>query len=224
MKTPIMMLTLLALLGCAIKDDLPALSAQAETEGRDSKIRAPRTSDKTAEQASQVREDVAQSIVETTGPLWTIRSEHSVAPSKDASEKFRKKTGKPQGPLAVRYVLESWALDDHRLVIEVQSNREISDWQVDLPQLVEKQELLTRPAKPKAAEQGVPVVRTFRFGALPVSDRLLLTVNAKISGTAVSKTVSVPLRSEQKPSIKTCDTAQVLTNCVVVLPGTMVND
>mgnify|MGYP001021085587 CR=1 FL=1 len=31
MKTPIMMLTLLALLGCAIKDDLPALSAQAET-------------------------------------------------------------------------------------------------------------------------------------------------------------------------------------------------
>ena len=90
--------------------------------------------------------------------------------------------------------------------------------------MVEKQEILTQLAKPNAAEQGVPVVRTFRFGALPASDRLLLTVNAKISGTAVSKTVSVPLRSEQKPSIKTCDTAQVLTNCVVVLPGTMVND
>jgi hypothetical protein len=68
------------------------------------------------------------------------------------------------------------------------------------------------------------VVRTFRFGALPVSDRLLLTVNAKISGTAVSKTVSIPLRSGKKPSVKTCDTGQVLTNCVVVLPVTMVND
>ena len=55
MKTPIMMLALLALLGCAIKDDSQALNAQVETEGRDSKIRAPRTSDKTAEQASQVR-------------------------------------------------------------------------------------------------------------------------------------------------------------------------
>ena len=223
MKTPIMMLAFLALLGCAIKDDLPALSAQAETEGRDSKIRTPRTSDKTAEQASQVREDVAQSIVETTGPLWTIRSEHSVAPSKDAPEKFRKKTGKPQGPLTVRYVLESWALDDHRLVIEVQSNREISDWQVDLPQLFEKQELLTRPAKPKAAEQGVPVVRTFRFGALPVSDRLLLTVNAKISGTAVSKTVSIPIRSRIRSarSSKSCSDAQISGECVVVLPATI---
>jgi len=108
-------------------------------------------------------------------------------------------------------------------VIEVQSNREISDWQVDLPQLVEKQELLTRPAKPKAAEQGVPVVRTFRFGALPVSDRLLLTVNAKISGTAVSKTVSIPIRSRIKsarPS-KSCSDAQISGECVVVLPVTI---
>jgi hypothetical protein len=223
MKTLFIMLALMTLLGCAVKDASTAVAIETETEGLDAKITSPRTADKTSKQVTKASADDVQPSVESIGPLWTIRSEPSIAQIKDAPEKFRKKTGKPQGPFSVRYVLESWSLDDHRLVIEVQSNQSISNWHVNLPQVIEKQEIVMRLRKPETAQQAVPAVRTFLFGALPASDRLILTVNAEVSGVIASKTVSVPIRFGSIParSGRSCGEAQSDFECLFVLPGTI---
>ena len=217
MKTLIIMLALMTLLGCAIKDSSTAVAVEAEAEGIVERATRPRPVDKPSNQSSESREDDAQPKLESTGPLWVIRSDQLVAQAQDSRDNSRARTIKPQGPFTVRYVFEQWALDDYRLVVEVQSNQAISDWQIDLPQLVKGQEGLTRLGKPKEAKQGVPAVRTFRFDSLPAVNRLLLTVKAAISGVTTSKTVAIPLKSTGNPPPKTCDKAR--SGCVVVLPG-----
>ena len=217
MKTLFIILALMTQLGCATKDASTAVAVETETEGLAEKIKSPRTVDKPSKHALEASEGDAQPRVESAGPRWTIRSDQLVAQAQDSRDKSRVRTSKPQGPFTVRYVLEQWALDDHRLVVEVQSNHAISDWQIDLPQLVKGRELLTRLGKPKEAKQGVPAVRTYGFGALPEVKRLLLTVSAAISGVTTSKTVVIPLKSTGNPPSKTCDQAR--DSCVVVLPG-----
>ena len=226
MKNLLMMLSVLTLLGCKAFD--PTVSANPEGPVGAEVI--PATVTTTANATTPLTNPLEVSDGEVSrrangnGPLWTIRSEQIAARSQDHGVKTQSRTAKPQGPFTVRYVLERWALDDHRLVVELQSNQSISDWRVDLPQVVEKQEVLTQLTKPKTAQQDAPAVRTFRFGALPASDRLLITVSAEVYGGSVSKTLSVPLRSGQKRSVKTCDRLQVLTDCVVVLPVTISKD
>jgi hypothetical protein len=221
MKNLLMMLSVLTLLGCKAFD--PTASADL---GAPAAAKAIPSSDATTSNeviALTNPLDVSGGEVgrgaNGNGPLWTIRSEQIAARSQDHSVKTQSRAAKPQGPFTVRYVLERWALDDHRLVVEVQSNQSISDWQVDLPQVIEKQERATRLAKPNIAERGAPEVRTFSFGALPNTNRLLLTVTAKVSDITASKTVSIPLRSSSNPSAKTCDRAEI--DCVVVLPATL---
>ena len=153
------------------------------------------------------------------GPLWTIRSEQSAARSQDHSVKTQSRTAKPQGPFTVRYVLERWTPDDHRLVVEVQSNQVIIDWWLDLPQISEKLETAQFAKKRNATEQGAAASRTFRLGRLPRANRLLLTVRALVSGVTTSKTVVIPLRSRLNQGVRTCDEAR--TDCVVALPGTL---
>jgi hypothetical protein len=216
MKTLFIMLALMTLLGCAIKEDSTPVAVEAEAEGLAEKITSPRTADNPSKPLSEASEDDAQAGVESTGPLWTIRSEQLVAQSQDPRDKSRTRTNKPQGPFTVRYVLESWALDDHRLMVEVQSNQAISDWQVDFPQLVKGQERLPRLGKPKEAKQGVPAVRTFRFDTLPAVNRLLLTVKAAISGVTTSKTIAVPLMAADVVP-KVC--AETEKDCVRLLPA-----
>ena len=221
MKNLLMMLSVLTLLGCKAFDP----TARADL-GAPAAAKAIPSSDATTSNeviALTNPLDVSGGEVERgangNGPLWTIRSEQSAARSQDHAVKTQSRTAKPQGPFTVRYVLERWALDDHRLVVEVQSNQAISNWRIDLPQVIEKQERATRRAKPNAAERGAPEVRTFSFGALPNTNRLLLTVTAKVSDITASKTVSIPLRSSANPSAKTCDRAEI--DCVVVLPATL---
>ena len=221
MKNLLMMLSVLTLLGCKAFD--PTVSANPEGPVGAEVI--PATVTTTANATTPLTNPLEVSDGEVSrrangnGPLWTIRSEQIAARSQDHGVKTQSRTTKPQGPFTVRYVLERWALDDHRLVVEVQSNQSISDWQVDLPQVIEKQERATRLAKPNIAERGAPEVRTFSFGALPNTNRLLLTVTAKVSDITASKTVSIPLRSSANPSAKTCDRAEI--DCVVVLPATL---
>ena len=202
MKNLLMMLSVLTLLGCKAFD--PTVSANPEGPVGAEVIPATVTT-------------TANATTPLTNPLWRIRSEQSAARSQDYSAKIQSRTAKPQGPFTVRYVLESWALDDHRLVVEVQSNQSISDWQVDLPQVIEKQERATRLAKPNIAERGAPEVRTFSFGALPKANRLVFTVSVVVSGITASKTVSIPLRSSANPSAKACDRTEV--DCVRLLPA-----
>ena len=219
MKNLFVMLSVLALLGCKAFDP----TASANPEGPVGAKVIPATDPTTANAVIPLTNPLEVSDGEVSrrangnGPLWTIRSEQSAARSQDYSAKTQSRTAKPQGPFTVRYVLERWALDDHRLVVEVQSNQAISNWQVDLPQVIEKQERATRRAKPNPAERGAPEARTFSFGALPEANRLLLTVSAVVSGITASKTVSIPLRSSSNPSAKTCDRAEI--DCVVALPG-----
>ena len=219
MKNLLMMLSVLTLLGCKAFD--PTASADL---GAPATAKAIPSSDATTSNeviALTNPLDVSGGEVERgangNGPLWTIRSEQSAARSQDHSVKTQSRTAKPQGPFTVRYVLERWALDDHRLVVEVQSNQSISDWQVDLPQVVEKQERATRLAKPNIAERGSPEARTFSFGALPKANRLVFTVSAVVSGITASKTVSILLRSSANPSAKACDRTEV--DCVRLLPA-----
>ena len=219
MKNLLMMLSVLTLLGCKAFD--PTASADL---GAPATAKAIPSSDATTSNeviALTNPLDVSGGEVERgangNGPLWTIRSEQSAARSQDHSVKTQSRTAKPQGPFTVRYVLERWALDDHRLVVEVQSNQSISDWQVDLPQVIEKQERATRLAKPNIAERGAPEVRTFSFGALPKANRLVFTVIAVVSGITASKTVSILLRSSANPSAKACDRTEV--DCVRLLPA-----
>ena len=202
MKNLLMMLSVLTLLGCKAFD--PTVSANPEGPVGTEVIPATVTT-------------TANATTPLTNPLWRIRSEQSAARSQDYSAKIQSRTAKPQGPFTVRYVLENWALDDHRLVVEVQSNQSISDWQVDLPQVIEKQERATRLAKPNIAERGAPEVRTFSFGALPKANRLVFTVSVVVSGITASKTVSIPLRSSANPSAKACDRTEV--DCVRLLPA-----
>ena len=202
MKNLLMMLSVLALLGCKALDS----TVSANPEGPVGAEVIPATVTTTANATTPL-----------TNPLWRIRSEQSAARSQDYSAKIQSRTAKPQGPFTVRYVLENWALDDHRLVVEVQSNQSISDWQVDLPQVIEKQERATRLAKPNIAERGAPEARTFSFGALPEANRLVFTVSAVVSGITASKTVSIPLRSSANPSAKACDRTEV--DCVRLLPA-----
>ena len=219
MKNLFMMLSVLTLLGCKAFD--PTASANPEGPSGAKVISA--TDPKTANAVIPLTNPLGVSDGEVSrrangnGPLWTIRSEQSAARSQDHSAKTQSRTAKPQGPFTVRYVLERWALDDHRLVVEVQSNQAISNWRIDLPQVIEKQERTTRIAKPNVAERGAPEARTFSFGALPDASRLLLTVTAKVSGVTASKTVVIPLKSSGKPTSKTC--GQARNDCVVVLPG-----
>ena len=219
MKNLLMMLSVLTLLGCKAFDP----TESANPEGPVGAEVLPATITTTANATTsltnplEIGEGEVSRRANRNGPLWTIRSEQRAAPSKDAPEKFQKKTGKPQGPFTIRYVLESWALDDHRLVVEVQSNQAISNWQVDLTQVVEKQERSTQPAKPNAVERGAIETRTFSFGALPASDRLIFTVSAVVSGITGSKTVVIPLKSTANPPSKTC--GQARKDCVIVLPG-----
>ena len=221
MKNLFMMLSVLTLLGCKAFDP----TASANPEGPVGAKVIPATDPTTANAVIPLTNPLEVSDGEVSrrangnGPLWTIRSEQGAARSQDYSAKTPSRTAKPQGPFTVRYVLERWALDDHRLIVEVQSNQAISNWRIDLPQVIEKQERATRIAKPNAAERGAPEARTFSFGALPKANRLLLTVSAVVSGITASKTVSIPLRSSSNPSAKTCN--QVLADCVVVLPATI---
>jgi hypothetical protein len=214
-----MMLSVLTLLGCKAFD--PTASANPEGPSGAKVISA--TDPTTANAVIPLTNPLGVSDGEVSrrangnGPLWTIRSEQSAARLQDYSAKTQSRTAKPQGPFTVRYVLERWALDDHRLVVEVQSNQAISNWRIDLPQVIEKQERTTRIAKPNVAERGAPEARTFSFGALPDANRLLLTVTAKVSGVTASKTVVIPLKSSGKPTSKTC--GQARNDCVVVLPG-----
>ena len=219
MKNLFMMLSVLTLLGCKAFDP----TASANPEGPVGAKVIPATDPTTANAVIPLTNPLEVSDGEVSrrangnGPLWTIRSEQSAARSQDYSAKTQSRTAKPQGPFTVRYVLERWALDDHRLVVEVQSNQAISNWRIDLPQVIEKQERTTRIAKPNVAERGAPEARTFSFGALPDANRLLLTVTAKVSGVTASKTVVIPLKSSGKPTSKTC--GQARNDCVVVLPG-----
>ena len=219
MKNLLMMLSVLTLLGCKAFDP----TARADL-GAPATAKAIPSSDATTSNeviALTNPLDVSGGEVERgangNGPLWTIRSEQSAARSQDHAVKTQSRTAKPQGPFTVRYVLERWALDDHRLVVEVQSNQSISDWQVDLPQVSEKQERAMRLAKPNAAERSPPEARTFSFGALPKANSLVVTVSAVVSGITASKTVSIPLRSSANPSAKACDWTEV--DCVRLLPA-----
>jgi hypothetical protein len=219
MKNLLMMLSVLTLLGCKAFDP----TARADLGAPATAKAIPSSDATTSNEVIAVTNplDVSGGEVERgangNGPLWTIRSEQSAARSQDHSVKTQSRTAKPQGPFTVRYVLERWALDDHRLVVEVQSNQSISDWQVDLPQVIEKQERATRLAKPNIAERGAPEVRTFSFGALPKANRLVFTVIAVVSGITASKTVSIPLRSSANPSAEACDRTEV--DCVRLLPA-----
>jgi len=219
MKNLLMMLSVLTLLGCKAFD--PTASADL---GAPAAAKAIPSSDATTSNeliALTNPLDVSGGEVgrgaNGNGPLWTIRSEQIAARSQDHSVKTQSRAAKPQGPFTVRYVLERWALDNHRLVVEVQSNQSISDWQVDLPQVSEKQERAMRLAKPNAAERSPPEARTFSFGALPKANRLVVTVSAVVSGITASKTVSIPLRSSANPSAKACDWTEV--DCVRLLPA-----
>ena len=219
MKNLLMMLSVLTLLGCKAFD--PTVSANPESPVGAEVIPATVTTTANATTPLTNPPEVSDGEVSRrangNGPLWTIRSEQSAARSQDHGAKTQLRSAKPQGPFTVRYVLERWALDDHRLVVELQSNQSISDWQVDLPQVVEKQERATRLAKPNIAERGAPEARTFSFGALPEANRLVFTVSAVVSGITASKTVSILLRSSANPSAKACDRTEV--DCVRLLPA-----
>ena len=221
MKNLLMMLSVLTLLGCKAFD--PTASADL---GAPAAAKAIPSSDATTSNeliALTNPLDVSGGEVgrgaNGNGPLWTIRSEQIAARSQDHGVKTQSRTAKPQGPFTVRYVLERWALDDHRLVVEVQSNQVISDWWLDLPQISEKPETAQFAEKRNATEQGAAESRTFRLGTLPGANRLLLTVRALVSGVTTSKTVVIPLRSRLNQGVRTCDEAR--TDCVVALPGTL---
>jgi hypothetical protein len=222
MKNLLMMLSVLALLGCKALDS----TVSANPEGPVGAEVIPATDTITSKATTRLNNPLAVNDGEVSrrangnGPLWTIRSEQIAARSQDHSVKTQSRTAKPQGPFTVRYVLESWALDDHRLVVEVRSNQSISDWQVDLPQVVEKQKRPTRLAKPNAAERGAPEARTFGFAVLPETNRLLFTVTAKVSGVTSSKTLSIPLRPSANPLAKACDRTE--TDCVRLLPAKII--
>ena len=132
MKTLFIILAVMTLLGCATNDASTAVAVETETEALAEKITNPRTADKPSKQALEASEGDAQPRVENAGPRWTIRSDQLVAQSQDSRDKSRVRTSKPQGPFTVRYVLEQWALDDHRLVVEVQSNHAISGDFIDI--------------------------------------------------------------------------------------------
>ena len=221
MKNLLMMLSVLTLLGCKAFDP----TARADLGAPATAKAIPSSDTTTSNEVIALTNplDVSGGEVERgangNGPLWTIRSEQSAARSQDHAVKTQSRTAKPQGPFTVRYVLERWALDDHRLVVEVQSNQVISDWWLDLPQISEKPETAQFAEKRNATEQGAAESRTFRLGTLPRANRLLLTVRALVSGVTTSKTVVIPLRSRLNQGVRTCDEAR--TDCVVALPGTL---
>ena len=221
MKNLLMMLSVLALLGCKALDS----TVSANPEGPVGAEVIPGTDTTTSKATTPLTNPLAISDGEVSrrangnGPLWTIRSEQIAARSQDHSVKTQSRTAKPQGPFTVRYVLESWTPDDHRLVVEVQSNQVISDWWLDLPQISEKLETAQFAKKRNATEPGAAESRTFRLGTLPRANRLLLTVRALVSGVTTSKTVVIPLRSRLNQGVRTCDEAR--TDCVVALPGTL---
>ena len=221
MKNLLMMLSVLTLLGCKAFDPTASADLGAPAAAKAIPSSDATTSNKVIALTNPL--DVSGGEVGRgatgNGPLWTIRSEQSAARSQDHSVKTQSRTAKPQGPFTVRYVLERWALDDHRLVVEVQSNQVISDWWLDLPQISEKPETAQFAEKRNATEQGAAELRTFRLGTLPRANRLLLTVRALVSGVTTSKTVVIPLRSRLNQGVRTCDEAR--TDCVVALPGTL---
>ena len=221
MKNLLMMLSVLTLLGCKAFDPTASADLGAPAAAKAIPSSDATTSNKVIALTNPL--DVSGGEVgrgaNGNGPLWTIRSEQSAARSQDHSVKTQSRTAKPQGPFTVRYVLERWALDDHRLVVEVQSNQVISDWWLDLPQISEKPETAQFAEKRNATEQGAAELRTFRLGTLPRANRLLLTVRALVSGVTTSKTVVIPLRSRLNQGVRTCDEAR--TDCVVALPGTL---
>ena len=221
MKNLLMMLSVLTLLGCKAFDPTASADLGAPAAAKAIPSSDATTSNKVIALTNPL--DVSGGEVGRgatgNGPLWTIRSEQSAARSQDHSVKTQSRTAKPQGPFTVRYVLERWALDDHRLVVEVQSNQVISDWWLDLPQISEKPETAQFAEKRNATEQGAAESRTFMLGTLPRANRLLLTVRALVSGVTTSKTVVIPLRSRLNQGVRTCDEAR--TDCVVALPGTL---
>lgn len=113
--------------------------------------------------------------------------------------------GKPSGPFSVLYTLEGWAEDDHRLVLTIQSNRKIGQWDISLPQLEKSiSTRIVRSAKPQSSGPNEHRKR-FDLGELPSVDRLLVTVRAEVLGQTASKTIAIPLGQPAEKEVRVCD-------------------
>jgi len=160
-------------------------------------------------------------------PLWV--SGTLSGPSTDAvidgslkvkPDKSRPAVGKPQGPLRVDYLLENWAEDDFRLIVEVGASVVIDIWQVDVvlegdqSQRVKLSELAVSKPSPNPSEYLDR--RYFQLGSLAGGTRLRVSVQGSLAGRAVSKTVAVRL-TESRESPKVC--AKADRDCVRLLPA-----
>jgi hypothetical protein len=218
MNKPIMMLMVLIVLGCAVVDDpvLENVAAERKTSVlmNPSMVAEGNASNTTIEIS---RRDDRQGA-DSNGPLWSLSSAQMARQSKEQGAKTQSRTSKPQGPFSVDYVLEGWAEDDHRLMVRLQSGQPITDWWVDLPQILNATPAIIN-AKAVSDDAKIPSTKLFQFGALPDASRLIFTVNTETRLGRASKTFSIQLRDEKLRLTETC--AATESDCVRLLPGVL---
>jgi hypothetical protein len=218
MNKPIMMLTLLIVLGCAVVDDPMSVGVAAERKAgvlmNPSMVAEGNASTSTIE--LNRRDD--RHGADSNGPLWSVSSAQMAGQSKEQGAKTHSRNSKPQGPFSVEYVLEGWAEDDHRLMVRLQSSQGIIDWRVDLPQVLNAAPAIIK-AKPLSGDTQPSTTKLFQFGALPDTSRLIFTVSTKTRSGPASKTFSIQLRDLEPPSSKTCTPTE--SDCVRLLPGVL---
>ena len=129
--------------------------------------------------------------------------------------------GKPQGPLRVQYLLEQWAQDDYRLIVEVESQMPLSAWSIAIEALDQQSRFPIKArelalAKSDSGSRAFQDRRYYQLGSLAGVDRLLVTAETELLGRAVSKTVSVRLK-ERSIAPRICKDNEGV--CTKVLPA-----
>ena len=217
MNKPIMMLMLLIVLGCAAVDDPMSVGVAAERKAGVSKNSAITEEYKPSSKAMEVGRRDYQQDGDDNHPMWIISSEQHTAQTKELGTKARSRKSKPQGPFSIRYVLEGWAFDDHRLLVEIQSSRAIDDWRIDLGKIPGLREIESKRLKSEVGLNQWSERKMLRFGSLPEMDRLLITVSVDAHNQTASKTVTVPLRESKVKTLSSCLSDEA--ECIIVTPG-----
>ena len=129
--------------------------------------------------------------------------------------------GKPQGPLRVQYLLEQWAQDDYRLIVEVESQMPLSDWSIAIEAMNQQSRYPIKAleltlAKSDSDSRAFRDRRYYQLGSLAGVDRLLVTAKAELLGRAVSKTVSARIK-ENSIAPRICKDSEGV--CTKVLPA-----
>ena len=211
MKEIVAMVSILLTLGC-IEQNVPGDSNRLTSEDNDGLI-VPVLAGRDGQNTAMTS---AGGFNSGKDPLWRITSAANTGLAA-AKTVTNHRHAKPQGPFSVHYVLENWAPDDYRLVVELQTRRQMQNWRVEMPSVTNFQEVTNRVYTPESNSRPLRGTKVFKFRGLPDSSNLIFTVKLKLPTGYVTKTYSIEIKAKVVQETPVCSRRS--SECVQILPG-----